>query len=214
MGRAASSVVTLVLISLIVFIGLELMPGDACTAYLGRDGKGAVLESCRERMGLNRPASERFLEWGGKHPQRRSWHLHAARETDHRDRRLAPAQHACPLGCGCARWYPAGNPSWRDGGHCGATGRSISVVSSAAIVAMTIPEFISATLLILVFAVSLGWTAGVVTIGYKAPVLDLVAVIGSAGGHAHPDPRGPYPAHGAVIGHRRAGERLCADGAG
>jgi peptide/nickel transport system permease protein len=49
-------------------------------------------------------------------------------------------------------------------------------VSSAAIVAMTIPEFISATLLILIFAVSLGWTAGVVTIGYKAPVLDLVAV--------------------------------------
>jgi peptide/nickel transport system permease protein len=49
-------------------------------------------------------------------------------------------------------------------------------ISSTSIVAMTIPEFISATLLILVFAVSLGWTAGVVTIGYKAPVLDLVAV--------------------------------------
>ncbi len=44
------------------------------------------------------------------------------------------------------------------------------LISSTAIVAMTIPEFISATLLILIFAVSLGWTAGVVTIGYKAPI--------------------------------------------
>ena len=51
--RAASSLFTLMLISVVVFAALELMPGDACTAHLGRDGKGAVLEACRARMGLD-----------------------------------------------------------------------------------------------------------------------------------------------------------------
>ena len=64
--RIASSLFTLILISVVVFAGLELMPGDACTAHLGRDGKGEVLASCRERMGLNAPAHERFLGWAGR----------------------------------------------------------------------------------------------------------------------------------------------------
>jgi peptide/nickel transport system permease protein len=49
------------------------------------------------------------------------------------------------------------------------------LLSSTAILAMTIPEFVSATFLILVFSISLGWTAGVVTVSYNAPALDLIA---------------------------------------
>ena len=115
-GRAASSVVTLVLISLVVFIGLELMPGDACTAYLGRDGKGAVLESCRERMGLNRPASERFLEWGGKIL---SGDLGTSMQRERPITEIVGWRLRNTLvlsGGGCARRHPAGNPSRRDGG--------------------------------------------------------------------------------------------------
>ncbi|MCX7345682.1 MAG: ABC transporter permease [Alphaproteobacteria bacterium] len=174
-GRAASSVVTLVLISLVVFIGLELMPGDACTAYLGRDGKGAVLDSCRERMGLNRPASERFLEWGGK---TLSGDLGTSMQRDRpiteivgwRLRNtLVLSAVAALAGIPLAILLGVMAGLRRDG-------PLDLFISSTAIVAMTIPEFISATLLILIFAVSLGWTAGVVTIGYKAPILDLVAV--------------------------------------
>ena len=47
-------------------------------------------------------------------------------------------------------------------------------ISGVAIFAMTVPEFISGTLMILVFSVILGWAAGVVTIGYKAPAFELV----------------------------------------
>ena len=172
--RAASSILTLLLISVVVFIGLELMPGDACTAYLGRDGKGAVLESCRERMGLNRPSSERFFEWGSKifsgdlgtSMQREKpiteivgWRL---RNT------LILSALAVLVGIPLAIFLGVMAGMRRDGPF-------DLITSSSAIVAMTIPEFISATLLIFIFAVSLGWTAGIVTIGYKAPILDLAA---------------------------------------
>ncbi|MEX1109811.1 MAG: ABC transporter permease, partial [Dongiaceae bacterium] len=49
------------------------------------------------------------------------------------------------------------------------------ILSSIAIFSMTIPEFVSATFLILVFSIMLGWTSGVVTVSYNAPALDLVA---------------------------------------
>lgn len=173
--RAGSAVVTLVLISVLVFIGLELMPGDACTAFLGRDGKGAVLENCRERMGLNRPAAERFFDWAGnvitgdlglsmkrERPIAEivGWRL---RNT------LVLSAVAAAVGIPLAIFLGVIAGLRRD--------RPIDLaLSSISIFAMTIPEFISATLLILCFSVSLGWMPGVVTVSYKAPVLDLLSV--------------------------------------
>lgn len=173
--RTGSAVVTLVLISVLVFIGLELMPGDACTAYLGRDGKGQALENCRERMGLNRPAAERFLEWAGKvvtgdlglSMKREKpiveivgWRL---RNT------LVLSAVAALIGIPLAIVLGVIAGLRRD--------RPVDLaLSSISIFAMTIPEFISATLLILVFSITLGWTSGVVTVSYKAPVLNLLAV--------------------------------------
>ena len=34
--RPALGVITIMLVSGIIFVGLELLPGDACTAYLGQ----------------------------------------------------------------------------------------------------------------------------------------------------------------------------------
>ncbi|MEI6098935.1 MAG: ABC transporter permease, partial [Alphaproteobacteria bacterium] len=66
LGRLGAAWITLVVIAVVVFVGVELMPGDACTALLGRDAaRVEVLENCRERMGLNRPPVERFLAWAG-----------------------------------------------------------------------------------------------------------------------------------------------------
>jgi peptide/nickel transport system permease protein len=48
------------------------------------------------------------------------------------------------------------------------------IVSTTALVAMTMPEFVVAALLILVFAIWLGWSAGVVTAAYDAPALTLL----------------------------------------
>ena len=52
--------VTVAIVSVIIFSGVELLPGDACTAFLEREAKGKLLENCREAQGLNRPAIERY----------------------------------------------------------------------------------------------------------------------------------------------------------
>ena len=48
--------ITLFIVSLITFSGVEVLPGDACTTYLEREAYGAALEACYERLGLNTPA--------------------------------------------------------------------------------------------------------------------------------------------------------------
>ena len=54
---------TIALVSGIIFVGVEVLPGDACTAYLGRFAQGDRLENCRRDFGLERPALTRYAEW-------------------------------------------------------------------------------------------------------------------------------------------------------
>ena len=61
--RLGLGVITILLVSIIIFTGVEVLPGDACTAYLEREAKGELLEICREKLGLNTPAIERYLSW-------------------------------------------------------------------------------------------------------------------------------------------------------
>ena len=61
--RLMLGLVTVVIVSIIIFLGVELLPGDACTAFLEREAQGKLLENCRNELGLGRPAYERYLEW-------------------------------------------------------------------------------------------------------------------------------------------------------
>ena len=61
--RLGLGFITIFLVSVIIFTGVEVLPGDACTAYLEREAKGELLEICREQLGLNTPAIERYLSW-------------------------------------------------------------------------------------------------------------------------------------------------------
>src|SRR6056297_104083 len=63
--RLALGLVTVWLVSVIIFLGVEALPGNACTAILGRDAIGEALASCREVMGLNTPALTRYVDWAG-----------------------------------------------------------------------------------------------------------------------------------------------------
>lgn len=172
--RLGSACVTLLIICVMIFGAVELLPGDACTAFLGRDAKGQILENCRIDRGLDRPAVERFGEWAagmiqgdlGNSMNRNKpiedivgWRL---RNTVILAATAALFSIPLALGLGILAGL------YRD--------RPIDILlSSTAILAMTIPEFVSATFLILVFSISLGWTAGVVTVSYNAPALDLIA---------------------------------------
>ena len=55
--------ITLFIVSLITFSGVEVLPGDACTTYLERQAFGEALEACYQRLGLNVPAYERYISW-------------------------------------------------------------------------------------------------------------------------------------------------------
>ena len=55
--RCFLGAVTVAIVSAIIFLGVELLPGDACTAFLERDAKGQMLENCRKDFGLDRPAT-------------------------------------------------------------------------------------------------------------------------------------------------------------
>ena len=50
--RILLGLITLFIVSLITFSGVEVLPGDACTTYLEREAYGAALEACYERLGL------------------------------------------------------------------------------------------------------------------------------------------------------------------
>jgi len=55
--------ITLFIVSIITFVGTEVLPGDACTTYLERQAFGEQLESCYRRLGFNVPAYERYVSW-------------------------------------------------------------------------------------------------------------------------------------------------------
>jgi len=64
-GRVALAAVTLLLVSLIVFMMLEVLPGDVASRILGRDATPETLAQLRAELGLNDPAALRYLHWIG-----------------------------------------------------------------------------------------------------------------------------------------------------
>ena len=61
--RLLLGVVLLLLISLIIFAGTELLPGDVAQSILGQSATPEAVRNLRLEMGLDRPAAERYLSW-------------------------------------------------------------------------------------------------------------------------------------------------------
>lgn len=172
--RLSAAWVTLVVVAVVVFTGVEVMPGDACTAMLGREATRVdVLENCRDRMGLNRPPVERFVAWAGDLAQG-DLGVSMKRERPISDIVAPRLRNTLILAVAAAL---AGVPLAIGLGVMSALRRERPFdifVSTTALVAMTMPEFVMAALLILIFAIWLGWSSGVVTAAYDAPALTLL----------------------------------------
>lgn len=63
--RLALAVVTLLLVSVIVFAATQALPGDAAQAILGRGATPDRVVALREQLGLNRPVFGQYLSWMG-----------------------------------------------------------------------------------------------------------------------------------------------------
>jgi len=62
--RVGAGIITLVVVSILVFAGTELL-GDPASAILGRNTTPENLAELRALMGLDEPAVERYLDWLG-----------------------------------------------------------------------------------------------------------------------------------------------------
>src|SRR5262245_20167448 len=63
--RIFISIVTLLVISLIVFTGVRMIPGDPARVMGGTDADPAGIEEIRQKYGLNDPIPVQYLRWLG-----------------------------------------------------------------------------------------------------------------------------------------------------
>lgn len=140
--RMLLGLTSVALVSIIIFAGVEALPGDACTAFLEREAEGKRLENCRADLGLDRPAIQRFFTWAGG-ALRGDFGVSAdgqksiAEIVGIRARNsLVLAVVAAAIGIPMAIFLGIVTALWRD--------RQVDIwVSAIAIFAMTIPEFVS-----------------------------------------------------------------------
>ncbi len=63
--RLGLGLLTLLVVSLLIFFAVELLPGDLAQAVLGQAATEETVAAMREQLGLDRPAPARYLDWLG-----------------------------------------------------------------------------------------------------------------------------------------------------
>lgn len=171
--RLFLALVTLFIISLIIFIGIEVLPGDMATAYLGQRETPESLKALREEFGLNDPAYERYLNWLGDALRGDLGMSYARRQavSDMIGYRLrntvvlsvVASLVGIPLAVVLGVIAGLTREKWPD-----------TIVSLMAIIGMTLPGFVTATILIFIFALRLEWFPAITLIATDAPVSELL----------------------------------------
>jgi peptide/nickel transport system permease protein len=61
--RLALGVLTVLVTSVLIFAGTEVLPGDVATAILGQSATPEAVEAIRNQLGLHDPAPVRYVRW-------------------------------------------------------------------------------------------------------------------------------------------------------
>jgi peptide/nickel transport system permease protein len=64
--RVAALAATLLFVSVLVFLVIRILPGDPAALIMGTEGDPAATERLRESMGLNRPLAVQYVDWLGR----------------------------------------------------------------------------------------------------------------------------------------------------
>jgi peptide/nickel transport system permease protein len=171
--RLLLAIVTLFIISLVIFVGIEALPGDMATAYLGQTATDESLKALREEFGLNAPAHERYLDWFGGALRGDLGTSYARRQAvsdmiGYRLRNtvvlsIAASLVGIPLAIVLGVIAGLTRDKWPD-----------AIVSLVAIIGMTLPGFVTATVLIFIFAIRLELFPAITLIATDAPVSELL----------------------------------------
>lgn len=155
-ARLGSALASLLAVSVVVFAITALLPGDAAQEKLGQDATPESLAALRAQMGLDQPAAKRYGLWlkglllgdpgTSIVTQMPVSSLISSRLPNSLLLAGITAAVSVPLalllGIAAAMWHG----SWFDRG-----------VSMGAVAVVSVPEFLVATLAVLVFAVQLRW---------------------------------------------------------
>lgn len=185
--RIGLACLSLLAVSAVVFAVTAVLPGDAAQEQLGQDATPEAVAALREQMGLNVPAPERYLNWlaglvRGDLGQSSTTQLPVAELIGSRlgnslllatVTALISVPIALSLGIAAAVW----RGTWFD-----------RIVSSLTVAVVSVPEFLIATLAVLVFAVQLRWlpalsyatdieSLGQLLKSFALPVMTLACVI-------------------------------------
>jgi peptide/nickel transport system permease protein len=171
LGRIGSSLLTLALVALVIFVISDLLPGDAAQEMLGQSATPQQVAALRHELGLDRPAATRFADWvsgiaGGDPGRSMVANMPVAEVIADRlpnTLKLAglTALFSVPVALliGIAAAMNRG----------GRLDRTLSV-STLAMVAL--PEFLVATLGVLVFSVQLLWLPSIAMLSKDASWTD------------------------------------------
>jgi peptide/nickel transport system permease protein len=61
--RTALGLVTLFVVSILIFAATQLLPGNAATAVLGHNASASAVRTLELRLGLNKPAVTQYWDW-------------------------------------------------------------------------------------------------------------------------------------------------------
>ncbi|MDX1723554.1 MAG: ABC transporter permease [Pseudomonas sp.] len=186
-GRLAVGVLTLLIVSLVVFFLTSLLPGDAVQEQLGQEATPEALAALRAQLGLDLPVHLRYLNWlGGLITGNPGISLVNGMPVDDmiasrlpNTLRLAAVTTlvSVPLALTIGILSAMYRGSIFD-----------RYSNMLAVFAVSVPEFLIATIAVLIFAVNLGWlsalsrTVEVDSLGelirvYALPVLTLCCVL-------------------------------------
>lgn len=185
--RVALALLSLLAVSVVVFAITSVLPGDAAQEQLGQEATPEALAALRAQMGLDVPGPVRYGRWlaglvtgnpgTSSVTQMPVAELVASRLPNSLLLAAVTALFSVPialtLGIASAVW----RGSWFD-----------RAASSAAVGVVSVPEFLVATLAVLVFAVKLRWlpalsyvseidSLGQMLKAFALPVLSLCCVI-------------------------------------
>lgn len=186
LARTALALVSLLVVSVVVFAITALLPDDAAQAQLGQEATAEALAALREQMGLNVAAPVRYWQWlkglltgepgvsivtGTPVADMIAGRLPASLKLAGITAAIS-VPLALALGIASAMW----RGSWFD-----------RAASSGAVAVVSVPEFLVATLAVLVFAVKLRWlpalsyggsqeSLGAMLKAFAMPVLTLCCV--------------------------------------
>jgi peptide/nickel transport system permease protein len=180
--RLGAALITLFAVSVLIFVGTEVLPGDVSTAVLGRNASPDAIAQIRERLELDRSAPERYADWLGNFLSgdlgesatqstasgRGSpvWELISHRVVNTVLLALITTILLVPFGLllGVLAAKRAGRPA----------DHAVSVTSLAAI---SVPEFVTGTLLVLAFAVWLQLLPAISLVPSGTGVLDRPSIL-------------------------------------